>query len=221
MTFGDAQGRLQRKPQNPAGVMPAQQARSEATMRALMEAGRLAFNVRDYDQVTIEDIAAEAGSSVGSFYSRFESKEVFFDYVQETILAEELDILASLLDRLTNTGAGKAEFLSELSRFWVGVFRKHRGIYKTACRYTARGADQWTPFRKSGHTSAGMVANALAPQLAGRNKAARDQEVREALQVVNGLLVNAILNEPGPVSLDDQRMERSVVKILQAFLNFR
>lgn len=43
-------------------------------------------------------------------------------------------------------------------------------------------------------------------------------QVRLAMQFVNGLLVNATINDPGPVELDDPGMEEHVARFLCVYL---
>src|SRR4029453_3630618 len=59
-------------------VPPAKQARSRATRDALVRAGRNLCEIKDFDELSVAEIAAEAGCSVGSFYSRFSDKDGFF-----------------------------------------------------------------------------------------------------------------------------------------------
>ena len=59
-------------------VLPAKQARSRKTRDALVRAGRNLCEIKDFDELSVAEIAAEAGCSVGSFYSRFSDKDGFF-----------------------------------------------------------------------------------------------------------------------------------------------
>src|SRR5271166_4693304 len=50
---------------------------------------------KDYEQVTIAKIAAEAGVSVGAFYQRFSSKDLFLSFV----ISSRLDSARERLER--------------------------------------------------------------------------------------------------------------------------
>src|SRR4051794_3576394 len=73
------------------GISPAQQSRSKATFDALISAGLEIIEEKDFGSTTVGDVAAMAGASVGAFYERFESKEVFFSALQE-IVATEIEV---------------------------------------------------------------------------------------------------------------------------------
>jgi AcrR family transcriptional regulator len=69
--------------ENP-GPRPPKQARSRETLGRLLDAAEDLLEQRAWDEITISDIVTRAGSSVGSFYARFPSKD---------------DLLAELLER--------------------------------------------------------------------------------------------------------------------------
>ena len=59
--------------------LPAKQNRSRKTRDALLAAGWKLLAKTSWDQLSVNDIVAEANSSVGSFYSRFADKDSYFD----------------------------------------------------------------------------------------------------------------------------------------------
>src|ERR1700731_5336239 len=63
-------------------VRPAQTARSERTREALIEAGLVRFLAQGVDDTSAEQIAADAGVSLRTFYRHFRSKHdlLFADY---------------------------------------------------------------------------------------------------------------------------------------------
>src|SRR4249920_1960197 len=62
----------------PDGVLPAKQRRGEQTRDRLIKAGQRLVAKRDFDQMSVADIAEAAGCSVGAFYQRFRDKDAFF-----------------------------------------------------------------------------------------------------------------------------------------------
>jgi AcrR family transcriptional regulator len=56
-------------------VHPPRQARSQQTLERLLEAAEELLSERGPDGFTVQEVARRAGSSVGSFYSRFPDKE--------------------------------------------------------------------------------------------------------------------------------------------------
>jgi AcrR family transcriptional regulator len=61
---------------------PPLQARSRRTLERLVHATRELIDERGVSDTSIGDIVERAGSSVGSFYARFASKDDLLDYVQ-------------------------------------------------------------------------------------------------------------------------------------------
>lgn len=199
------------------GVTPRQQARSEATFRALVAAGSRALEERDFDAMAIGDIARRAGVSVGAFYGRFENKEAFFSAIQEiTVAGIEAQLEATLAGPAARR-ARAAQLLARVARFSVGVFRAHRGFYVASSKHSSMRPGAWSPVRRLGHRVAERVAARLAPRLAAEGHPASEREIRIALQFMNGLLVNAVLNAPGPLSIDDRETERYITRMLRAF----
>ena len=199
------------------GVTPALQARSERTFHALIRAGRKALETKGFDAVTISELARAAGTSVGAFYGRFENKEAFFFAIQEIAIAEVGADLRAYFDQPEIETADNAGFLRAVAHYWVRVFRMHRGLYLAASKHSSTRPGAWTPFKRLGWDSAALVIEKLSPRLKKLGISDPEREVRVALQFVNGLLVNATLNDPGPIRLDDKDMEENITRFLCSF----
>src|SRR5215510_7315920 len=61
------------------GVAPSRQKRSRETTLALLKTGAEMLRRRSLAELSIEALCAEVGVTVGAFYSRFESKEAYFN----------------------------------------------------------------------------------------------------------------------------------------------
>lgn len=203
------------------GVAPAMQARSQATFNALVHAGRRVMDTKDFEAVSIQEIARTAGSSIGAFYGRFANKEVFFAAIQEmTVSNIEAGMRALLAAPLVAQG-GDSEFLFTIARFWIGFYRTHRGLYVASFKHSRTRPGAWTPFKRLGRDLVSLVTKQLVPRLQRLGKPRSEREIRIAFQFVNGLLVNAVVNDPGPLSLDDAEMERSVARFLCAYFGIQ
>lgn len=199
------------------GVTPTQQVRSEATFQALIQAGRQALKEKFFDEMTIEKIASAAHTSVGAFYGRFENKEMFFSAIQEITVSDiEAQLRACLADPVVEATDIDA-FFAAIAKFTVGVFREHRGLYVASFKHSSTRPGAWSPIRRLGYNAAGLVARKLAPRLEKLGKPVAEREIRVALQFVHGLLVNAVLNDPGPLSLDDEETEAYIARFLYSF----
>ena len=203
------------------GVTPATQARSQATFNALIRAGRRVMDTKDFEAVSIQEIARTAGSSIGAFYGRFANKEVFFSAIQEITVSDIEAGMRALLVQPSVEQAGDSEFLVAIAHFWIGFYRTHRGLYVASFKHSRTRSGAWTPFKRLGRDLVTLVIKQLVPRLQRLDKPRSEREIRIAFQFVNGLLVNAVVNDPGPLSLDDVEMERSVASFLCTYFGIQ
>ena len=100
-------------------VLPAKQARSRRTRDRLLAAGRELLNRGAFDATSINDVARDAGCSVGAFYQRFPDKEAFFTVVIETVLADiALDAKRFVTDERLAEGSVEVA-IAQTVRYWT------------------------------------------------------------------------------------------------------
>ena len=68
-------------------LSPPLQERSRATLQAISEATQILLETYTFEELTIGQIVKTAGSSTGSFYARFKSKEALLHYLHEDYAA--------------------------------------------------------------------------------------------------------------------------------------
>lgn len=200
------------------GVVPARQARSEATFLALVNAGRKLLETKTFDQMTINEVAKAAGASVSSFYARFKDKETYFAFIQETAMAEVESELIVFLDGIAVGDIDDNELITALTHFWVGIYRKNRGVYRASFKHASLNSDIWAPFKRTGWRAATLLAARLRRHFSKRGLRFSERDLRVGLQFANGMLINAAVNDPGPIAIDDPEMERHIARLLALFL---
>lgn len=124
-------------------------AKGRATKEAFHRAGRTLFARSGYPNVTIADIAAEAGKSLGSFYNYFDSKE---DLLVE--LAAGFDTqLQQVTSEPFRAGLPPEQALENAIRAFWQTFSERRGEI-TAVFQAAMAdedfADRWLDIRANG-----------------------------------------------------------------------
>lgn len=208
------------RPAVSAGVAPlrAVQPRARATRDALLSAGRALLADRDFDALSIAELAGAIGLSVGSFYGRFRDKESFFALLQEQVTAEWLSAA-----RETLTGAGDASrsagrVIADVVAVTVRAYRRDRGLIRAALKHASNHPGSWTPVRRTGERFVGELVAVLAPRLGHLDPAQREPRTRFAMQMLFGTALNGVLNDPGPLKLDDPGLERELARALQAYL---
>ncbi|HEY4203852.1 MAG TPA: TetR/AcrR family transcriptional regulator [Xanthobacteraceae bacterium] len=188
------------------GVTPSRQKRSRETTAALLKAGAEMLRDRTLDELSIEDLCAAVDATVGSFYGRFESKEVYFNVLLGLAARDGQAMLTGMAD---NDRLGNAA-LDAMCRVLVGQIiawmRRHEGVLRAALQRSDRGPERWSSFKDlAAATSAAATPLFLGAMGKGR-RAAKARTIGFGLQTVFGTLVNAILNDPGPLSMRDPEM---------------
>jgi len=200
------------------GVTPIRQARSEATYQAFIKAGRKALENQSFGSMTIAGLARSAGTSVGAFYGRFETKQAYFSAIQETVVSEVAADVSNRFDALDAAGGTAVEFLELLASMLASIYRDNKGLYRSAFKDSAAAPNVWTPFKRLGWHIASVAAGKLVPTLAALGQPTTERDVRIAIQFMNGLLVNATINDPGPIHVEDEELVSALQRMLFAFL---
>jgi AcrR family transcriptional regulator len=189
------------------GVAPSRQKRSRETTLALLQAGAEMLRSRSLAELSIEALCAKVGATVGAFYSRFDSKEAYFN----TLVALAARDGDSLLSEMAGNRALRSADLNESCRLIVGGIirwmRKHEGVLRAALQHDDTRPDRWTTFKGLAQTTAARVTPLLLRAMGTGRRAAKTRSIGFGCQVILGTLVNAILNDPGPLSIHDKEME--------------
>lgn len=201
-------------------VHAPQQRRGRERQEALIRAGLHLTEDRDWDAVKIGDIAAEIGCSIGTFYTRFRTKEAYFDVLLDLMIQTMLQrtqVFHEAPERLRETAA---EFIAS----WVGLgvqsFRLHRGLYATALLNLRRlepAARAGSPLVTLRDHSRDSLLRAMA-QYQGWSSPSAQARLLFAHQMMQGVLLNAVLTNPGPLQLDDPRFETELTAAILAYL---
>ncbi|MGE8368667.1 TetR/AcrR family transcriptional regulator [Cupriavidus sp.] len=204
-----------------AGLKQPRQERSEATLKAMLAAGRTLINeAGSLTGFSLADLVRAASTSVGAFYARFPDKETFCALVLEDTLAElraELDY--SLATDPTWNAGPAAAICGRIVGFYVGLFRRHRGLFAAYMRHSPAQNPLWQPIREANR----RILDAMVPRLASHVAAGRftgpDNETRIAVQLVISALTSIVLHAPSGMALDDPRLEQRLTAMLYCYLS--
>jgi AcrR family transcriptional regulator len=199
---------------------PPRQQRGRDRQQALLEAGLQLTAARDWADVTVGDIAAAIDCSVGTFYTRFHNKEAYFDVLLELVtrlMQQRADAFYAAWQRQSET---PAQFVASWVALVVHSFSVHRGLYAAAVlalrRLSAEAAAQSPLLRMRDRGREQFVA-AMARRPGWRSAAAR-RRLHFAQQLLQGVLINAVLTDPGPLHLDDAALQPHLATALCAYL---
>jgi AcrR family transcriptional regulator len=172
----------------------------------LLATGTRLLAAGGFDAVSIAQIAAEAGCSVGAFYQRFRNKEAYFEFLLDRVIDQvRAQTLVALAPERT-AGLNQAQTIALCVRHHIWVVREHEGLIRAALGYSMHGSDDWQPIGEIGAWLnahyIGLILHTCRPRDAARLDAARRQ-LRIGLQIITGHLINAVAHEPALLHLND------------------
>jgi AcrR family transcriptional regulator len=185
------------------------QDRGKKTYDALIKTCFQLLKKQDYDSITVADLAKSAGYSVGAFYARFRSKDEFFNAMIVYHFINRKEALEQIFSTFPTN-----KLIDELIKDIILYFSSNQNFWRAALVRSMRDPDFWTPIRKSGHDVASKVIDRLCEQI-GRSLTEEEKtNLRFAFQIAYGTINNSIINQPGPVFINQ---ERFVEKLTRAF----
>lgn len=205
----------------PLGVHAPQQQRGREREKALIRAGLRLTETRDWDDVKVSDIAAEIGCSTGTFYTRFHNKDAYFDVLLDLLVQAMVRHTEAFHADAARTRESAAEFVAQWVHMGVQSFRQHRGLYATAMlklRRLAPDERSQSPLIRLREASRARLLQTMARHADWSSPAAR-QRLICAHQFVQGVLINAVLTDPGPLHLDDDAFETELAAMVFAYLD--
>lgn len=189
---------------------PLQQ-RSQERLARILDAAEVVIAEKGFDQATIAEIMAKAGSSVGIFYQRFKSKD---------------DLLRCLLDRFSEQSIAttddvlRAEIWQDVSvavivrrtiEFLVNVYREKRGLIRAFLLRASVDVE----FNQMAHAAEKHVAKRLSALLLDRAEEIQHSDPADAVTLAYQMLrstLNTMTLFPyadrSGYSLDDEELPR-------------
>ena len=181
------------------GVRPAYQRRSRELMISLVNEGLALLNDFDFDSLSIEAICERCNTTTGSFYARFESKEVFVTALQRLVVEDtRIDMVANF-ERAPRDSL--PHLLAWISKGAVRWYLRNEGLVRACLRRAGSDPSIWTPIRELGELQVNLALPRILNLLPGRTSRSEKQHVLFAFQILHGTLNNMVLINPGPFSI--------------------
>jgi AcrR family transcriptional regulator len=207
------------------GVTPSRQQRSRETTAALLAAGAEMLRTHSLAELSIEALCRQVGATVGAFYSRFESKEAYFNALMALAARDGESRLSQMKQDKRLTEADLAGLSRLLVHGTIGWIRNHEGVLRAALQHDDTRPDRWSTFKELARANVANATPILLRVMGPGRKAGKTRAIAFGFQVVLGTLVNAILNDPGPLSIHDDEMEvrlsNCLLQLLQAEMEAR
>lgn len=198
-------------------VQPSQQQRSVKTAFALIKAGETLLMDRSFESLSIEDVCAKAGTTVGAFYGRFENKQAFLVAMQRYASLRGAARLQDFFEQKTAENAPLDDICRALVSMQVKGYRANLGVMRSSLRHQEDG--MWDIFRELGDRQRAVLTELISPHLVHLPQAQRALRIQFSHQLMVGMLVHATLNNPGPVHLQDASLIQELTTMLTAYLS--
>lgn len=130
-----------------ATINPPQQARSRRTLERLVEASLEILAAEGPDALTVHRVVEKAGSSVGSFYARFDGKDDLLDYLGERIWTEALERWNTALESRDWSGHGLAAAVEGSVQLIIDSQRSRSGYLKALDQMSGHRRGAYDAFR--------------------------------------------------------------------------
>ena len=183
------------------GVRPARQRRGRELMVTLVKEGLSLLNDYDFDSLSIEKVCERCNTTVCSFYSRFESKEVFVTALQRIVVEDTRANLVSDYESDRAPHDSLQHLLAWISKGAVMWYRRNEGLVRASLRRAGSEPGIWTPVRELGELQVSLALPRIIDLLPGQTSRSEKQYVLFAFQILHGTLNNMILINPGPFSI--------------------
>lgn len=201
-------------------IQPAQQARSQQTLTRLLDSAEALIANKGFDDVTVAEIAARAGFSVGAVYSRFRDKMGVLHCLQDRFVDEAHLTTDAAFDADRWEGACIEEIVGELVVFLVEIHRERSGVLRELLVRTRSEP----PMVERKERLVAHVSDRLCSLLLPRGKRIRHPDPAAAvgfgLRLVLGTLEQAILFGEGGVYGIPASDEKLAAELTRAFLGY-
>ena len=181
----------------------------------IYEAGWMALNDADHEDVSIVHVAKTAGVSIGAFYRRFPNKASFLDFTVGHRLNHASERTAKALEanrwrRASNTKvvAGIVEHLV------LAMHGDMRGAVRTAFRRRRPGRDEHCPLRNYQTVVANASVALMLERLGGGRR--REDDIRAATQIVLATVLGSLLQDRGPLRMQQQHTIDVLTQVMAA-----
>jgi AcrR family transcriptional regulator len=197
------------------GVFPPRQERSRSVVARLIEVSEELMRTRHFDEISVDDFAMAADTSVGAFYKRFEDKSSFFRALQK-ISKEEYRVLVDKWPMVF----GSLDFallpcIEVIVDTVLTHFKNREGFIRSSIRRPRSEVD-WLPHVEAGRL--GFIAAAcLAPHVSGNLAADRQRRLEFGIQGIYSIAILAADDDPVQGALRDPDLSRNLIEMTHAY----
>lgn len=202
------------------GVKPAAQKRSRILQDKFVAAGRTLLLETRLEDISIPVLAEKAGSSVGGFYSRFESKEAFFEFLRVQMLAEHMKLHEEKLSEKRFEGKTHREISEAFVGGMLNVFSgPWRGVLREAYALIPDRPENWVPMNARGQVLRARITELYRGRLEQTD--GLEERVSIAVQLLFSALNNELMNPNLAFRINDPKFRFYLVASFDSLVSGR
>jgi len=207
----------------PSSVIAPRQGRSLATLNRLLDAAENLLNERSLEEITVADIVARAGSSVGSFYARFPTKDALVVALLERFHRQMEVVIVEMAESEEWTSGDLAGRSRMYNQNVVDVARRRRGLLRLRLRRRVTPGKIVLPDDKERSSElVDTLRRLFAPVMHEILHPDKDQALAFALRIVDSVVLNTILLDSTSNSfgvIDDEELVNRLVSVFMGYLS--
>lgn len=181
----------------------------------MLQIGRDLLRDRDFDQVTVKEIADASQSSVGSFYNSFGDKDKYFTCLIEEMIKRRK---AAAYHNFEQPFERLPEFLALGA---IQNFNEHQGIIRSALRKHLLGIPAWTPIAKMSREFIDQYRSLCSSHLARSLNSSESLRIAFAFSWLYGMLMQRVMqiNDIHQSDIDQEHFARYTVRNFRRLLD--
>ena len=201
------------------GALEAKQARSLRLRDHYIREGIRCLNKQRLNQLRISDLAKACGSSVGSFYTRFQDKESYFLSLRSAtveICNQEAHYRVNVEKLYSMSGA---QALDEMVDLMADIFTSAvRGVLRESLLRILEPDDPWAPMRDGARSIMRNYEVACAMMFPNFSPKEAKVRLRYCFQLVVGALQNDLVNDYHVFSTKDQTLRTALKETVRLYM---
>jgi len=198
---------------------PPQQDRSRKAEQALLRAGLRGIGTRGIAALSMADVAAEAGASIGSLYFRFGDKSKFVEAVLAVALEEFHDRGFAMCETAERERWPERRVLEGWVSNIVTSARQRRSLIREMISHMATQPDVWKPIHERRRQLEDRLLSVLSARAGNGSNRVRTMRLRVGLQVVAATVIHMVTVDPGPLRIDAPSLKNVLCDLLFSFVD--
>jgi AcrR family transcriptional regulator len=205
-------------------VAPVLQDRSAETQARLIRAAQALLSARPPHAITIQDVAAAAGTSVGIVYRRFADKDALFETAFVHHFADRTRRRNDMLAKMTSRKAPLMETVRSVIESLTAEDRRYRGFLQSYLLFVASTSPATRKRLERVNADAFEAVIGFLGEAAARERTPHDEaRVRFAVTLIAHALRSMVVLEqhslPTRLALTDRELVDNLTRATVAYLH--